>query len=1168
MKTNRTMLWWAACLLAALCAVRASDYQRARLARAALAAEDAGPVEEAREHYLEVVAECGSAGCSITPSAEQIMAYLKVTPEETLSLRVTAIERFCHLDAYVGSFDSAQVDGCHIYGPGSAPHVVNCIGYGDAPAGIQAKWAFNEVQVYKCTSEIEDGIENIHYFVHEKGLTPDTVEHEITMELRNVELRVERTSPYAPTGEGVRGARKPEDHALSYQWCVREDTLIYIKVTGAYNAAGEPFDVEVTGRPSNWVNGEPVGLGIGILGRLHDGQANTTYLEIDANCDGYPILYDGWDVPFYGDRARAWGAGNRASWGMVQAYAPGSGSASAQASVSAWHAVDLSHLAVYTAERGKIEELLDACLVSIFGYTATVAQWRALGVAIIQNSSWLGWQSNMDGVFDGTCAGPLCAPEVDATWAEEHGHNPGDVRIHVDAGGLDWACQGSPYRKLLTVNHLTDLEVFNPSLAATCPATATLPTGITGAWATSHAEFPGLGAGWQFEVGEAPESRQITIALRSNMEDRIEQAKLGPLFSPPAGYDPTWTPPPIPECHRIRAAGGWQPTKEPPESRCDWDNFAWLRAVLACSGAWTAEDCTFEVGYYTPTVTDNFKSGDDRRTGGEDGDPYDVDWGSLQWLEFEVVAPSDGEDGNRYIDLLFPVSWEEGGSGGQVVPDLRFVRAVRVTLPAGVEGEDVFLGAHLSGPVASGWASDTAAGAHVLALHPTVPEETEGTDSHGPDFGWSIVTDGKPGARTVQLWKRRTEEGIPYYYYVVGAVSGYDLGTGASWQQAAAELNKQEGFNCAENTAAYENMCYEEGDTGQGKLWEPQAYDAREGHEDTGRLHYGADGAVEVWFAQRVRSVYPPPLRVYHLYALKHLAGGVWGTAKRKTLPEPDPEHGHVRERTWQQDPYGYYGYGSGGGSEEWALLGSAYPSGASPLVLWPIVTGQQFTTGIGVTATTVETLGVIPCREFYWWSPLASAGGGGVFLAQDIAGIVWRVTTNEAGLLRAHWFEPHRADPEWHEADAHPFGDDEGFERPSVYCDLDGSLLVAATLDGDTVIARSRTCGADWEEVTMPHIGSGIAYGTLGGHFSGVALCGNDGTDVLLRLSSREDLAAEDLATGVDELVVCAAPDAEALTAVLHLGGEIIVAVQSGDDTLTYRARDFAEDGFEEVVA
>jgi len=265
----------------------------------------------------------------------------------------------------------------------------------------------------------------------------------------------------------------------------------------------------------------------------------------------------------------------------------------------------------------------------------------------------------------------------------------------------------------------------------------------------------------------------------------------------------------------------------------------------------------------------------------------------------------------------------------------------------------------------------------------------------------------------------------------------------------------------------------------------------------------------------------------------------------------------HVRQRSYQREDE----------EAEWSELGRAYLSGASPLVVWPMVTGQIYTTGIGRTADLAAALGVIPCREFYWWSPLAAAGGGDVFLAQDIAGIVWRVTTNDAGLLRVHWFEPHRADPEWHEAEAHPFGDDEGFDRPSVYCDPDGSLLVAATLDGDTVIARSRTQGADWEEVTMPHIGSGIAYGTLGGHFGDVALCGNDGEDVLLRVSSREDLAAEDLATGVDELVVCEAPDAEARTAVLHLGGEVLVAVQNGNDTLTYRARDFAEDGFEEVV-
>jgi len=455
-------------------------------------------------------------------------------------------------------------------------------------------------------------------------------------------------------------------------------------------------------------------------------------------------------------------------------------------------------------------------------------------------------------------------------------------------------------------------------------------------------------------VAEDAGNLSVVFELRSNMADRIEQAKRGEEFEVPAGYGDGWYPPPIPECHRIRAAGGWLPDQEPAESVCDWDNFAWLRLTLACSGEWEPEDCRLEVGYLTPIVYDNFLSGDSRRTGEPYGEPYDVEWGEMAWLEYEVPEAEDGEDGWRYICLLQPEGGERGVGDGRAWPDLRWVRAVRVHLPDSVRGHQVFIGAHLTGAVDPGWRSDTEPKEPALALHATIPEITDGDSTAGPDFGLAIVSDGKPGARTVCPWRLRLEEGVPYYYYVEGAASGYDLGTVATWRQVAAELGKQEGFRPILHEDRYVAMTFELGDPEGPQLWEPTAADWQEGSAETGRLRYGADGAVDVTFAQRVRTVSPPGLWRYDVHALKHLAGGVWGCAVGRDGPVSDVAR--IAARTWERED-------SGG---EWAELGRAYASEASPLALWPPVRGALWQTGIGHGAS-IAGLGVLPVREFWW---------------------------------------------------------------------------------------------------------------------------------------------------------------------------------------------------------
>lgn len=863
---------------------------------------------------------------------------------------------------------------------------------------------------------------------------PEEFVLDIELGYENPVLQVERTAPYAPDEVGLRGPRMPLDYSLRYRWTTDGNTWLFIRVAcdDMIDADGNPqpvMEYYVPVDEEHW--GEDISPGCQVWGRLVKGQP-VEHLVIDNLYYGdRKLLFNGWHEEFGSDDvAVAWGDENSAHWALQEYSDPGLGHYwTAAASIGAFHEFNLSGLAVTTAPKGELDALAEDAVVDMFGHSGTVKQWRAFDdehPLFVQYVSWQGgWEDNSG--LPGACAGPLVNPRINYAWAEEHGHHLDDLRIVVDAGGLDWNCIGDPYRALVVVQHETDVEVCNPLQAEECPATAEVPDGVEAEWRTSYA---GRGAGWLFSVGQAPASRTVTVHLRSNVADRMREAAKGPLnFAVPEGYAPEWVPPPIPECHRILRAGGWRPDDEPPESACDWDDFAWLRLVLACTGDWTPEDCTVEVGFMLPSIYDNFLSGDARWDGGIwDPEGYTVEWGQMQWLEYRVVRPERGDpvDGNRYVCLLFPRGSARGG--GSVRPDLRWVRALRVTFPKAVEGEDVFVGAHLSGPPPERWTASSSPEDHVLAFHAWVPEPTEDKSSFGPDVGWSAVTDGKPGARTVVPWKRRTEEGIPWYYLVIGQTSGYDLGAGASYQQAASEFAKRQGWKVLDDDddalEAARLMIYEGGDDEHGGgLWTPQAVDAREGEFESGRLYYPpkADrkyGLLKIAFAQRVREVWPPAQWRYDLHALKHLAGGVWGVASNPKRPVPTTNLKRLRDRSWERTPAipeDVENEVEGVDAGEWGQLGRGFLTGAPPLVAWPQVTGALLETGIGpqpppgVEQEELEPedrivpRGVIDVREFAWWIAYAQREAGGedtLATYTDPIGSTWVAWADEDAVL------------------------------------------------------------------------------------------------------------------------------------------------------------------------
>jgi len=870
----------------------------------------------------------------------------------------------------------------------------------------------------------------------------DVIPLEVEIYITGLELRVERSTPYVPQRVGARGYRKPEDGHLGYGWFIGPETTYGIIVRCPYmvDRNGEEIGelIYEGAYPEEEWGTQVVPSGGRIRVEMHDGRAGWDYVVARLGCEEYSSRWDGLDVtvgqPGSG-RIRLYGDGDEIRCAVLEDYDRGpQPPLYAHANIGQTFGINLSGLGVYTAERGKLAEVRDDCELDLFGHTAPLSYWRnftADNPLVIQHTSWQGWMDNSG--LEGTCTGPLIAPRINADWAEEHGHSPDDLLIHIDAGGLDWPCQGSPYRELITVEHPRVLEVFNPLGAEECPARLVAGEGISGEWATGHAGWSEYGAGWLLQIDPQAADLRVEFALRSNMEDRVEQAKAGPDYTIPEGYGPEWYPPPIPDCHRIRAAGGWLPDQEPAESVCDWDNFGWLRLTLACSGEWRPEDCRIWVGFLLPVISDNFLPGDARRTGGEHGTPYKVVWGPLHWLEYKIRPPEDGEDGYRYICLLQP-EWPERGVGdGRAWPDLRWVRMIRLDLPPEVRGEEVFVGGHLTGPVEPRWRSNTEPSDPALAVHATIPEVTDGDSTAGPDFGLSIVTDGKPGARTICPWLPRVEEGVPYYYYVEGAASGYDLGTVATWRQVAAELGKQEGFRPILHEDRYVAMVFEGGDPEAPQLWEPSAADWQEGSAETGRLRYGADGAVDVTFAQRVRTVSPPGLWRYDVHALKHLAGGVWGCAVGRDGPVSDVAR--IAARTWERED-------SGG---EWAELGRAYASEASPLALWPMVRGALWQTGIGYGAR-IAGLGVLPVREFWWvlyflyFSSADEALRGRIGMYTDQYGVAWVAWTDGEQVYVARLLR---------QADVSGLS---VWSDPDVVATVEGALAVGITGDGRVI--------------------------------------------------------------------------------------------------------------------
>ena len=182
--------------------------------------------------------------------------------------------------------------------------------------------------------------------------------------------------------------------------------------------------------------------------------------------------------------------------------------------------------------------------------------------------------------------------------------------------------------------------------------------------------------------------------------------------------------------------------------------------------------------------------------------------------------------------------------------------------------------------------------------------------------------------------------------------------------------------------------------------------------------------------------------------------------------------------------------------------------------------------------------------------------------LDQATEGTLWRAAES-SGVIYVHRACTGRDAVSWQQV-TRPFGTSAERSHSSIACHGDGSLLVAATYDGDLVIARSRNCGSTWEAVDLPHLGTGIENGTIAYRDGEVVACGHDGSKVVFRRSSLTDLEAEQLtatATELTVLTVAGTPRSNLVDA----GHAVYVAVGEGGNLRTFRLLSMAA-GFEEV--
>jgi len=359
------------------------------------------------------------------------------------------------------------------------------------------------------------------------------------------------------------------------------------------------------------------------------------------------------------------------------------------------------------------------------------------------------------------------------------------------------------------------------------------------------------------------------------------------------------------------------------------------------------------------------------------------------------------------------------------------------------------------------------------------------------------------------------------------------------------------GFACDPSHATY-----------QAAFWDADENDMLSGTLYTGDvcetfdLEVASDGTETVVPVKpRVGCVYLAAGVPIPCVVRKHVRGNTHGCVRDGTGRvadisvysfERNPANGTiVALQTDTTDAWGRWSRkGLGGGREQWRIAATTTDSSAG------------ITSWLKVYNELRQWVGSFD--ESLWYPNLDIDGGG----------VAWIAATDGDTIVHVGYLDPKATETVWVEK---PFGGARGYAWPSIACLDDGGVLVAATHNEGTVLARSRDRGATWSTITMG-IGSGYQYGDICYRHGITYVCGWQNDAIRFQASGAEALTGEDLIVGTDELTVC--------TAVVNSGDEIprssivtaddrgVVVAVSQDGVLTYyRCRSYGS-GFVEVTS
>jgi len=738
---------------------------------------------------------------------------------DELSLTVTDTLKFLNIQDYKGSFLSAQVVGVQAVVSGCAEVNITNVGDEGVPEAVaalagEAEYTAWHILVTVAQQELTDD----HYWLISWDGGADEIDLGITVDVEKLNLQ-RRDGSVAPAD---RPARRASDQYAADRWLVEEDTQVRLRVTNVYDDDANLVTIDETKTFEEFVVGTVLTPGIMVYGELHDGSGDTTYLSQEIHCNAFETIFDGWDELFYGGKARAWGDGNTARWGMVEDYSPMSGSDSESATIHSSYTLREINMYCYRQVSLGLEALDDA-MVTMLGVTATVEQWRAAAELIWQSTSW-GNVSNWP--YGGTPSGTLLQPEIQQTWAEEHDEDVDDLILIMDLGGAFWACQGSPYKEPITVAHVGDLDPMEPPGLGSRPADW---VGGAGVDVTDDV----------FSIDGGTSAPQATWEVASNLEDRMDAYIADEEFPLGSGHKPTPA-----DMYRQQKANmlDW----EPDEQVRHWDDHATWRVDT------TGPEGDIVLELYAPVlvVTDNCHTDGTRLTGF-----------SYAWVDHYYYW-TVSERGTTYLDLRLPDGYRTAAKSaapydsGSVMPDLRWVHEVTVEFPASAEAQEYTLTHELCGR--DGHTPD-------VKHHMWMP--TQGDDLRQP-FSSSIV-DGKPCARML-VQDQGYEEGRPYYVQLWGGAPEYDLDLGPAMtvEQVQGHWAACEGFEASLDQDVLDEMEYEGGDDEATRLYTACAYDAAYEcfREESG-----------IRFAMRVRGWYPPSLWPCDLHIRHMMRPNNWG---------------------------------------------------------------------------------------------------------------------------------------------------------------------------------------------------------------------------------------------------------------------------------------------------